>query len=118
MQDIFNGNINKDVAFAETPKPNSKWIKMNIFERKLAITSILKLDGQYKDIEVVNAMNNGQVILEINCSIPASKRGLLLLELEKKLKKQIDISLTVWLNPIGDKSKLRNLRGIKIKEIE
>ena len=42
-------------------------------------------------------------------------RGMILLDLEEKLKKNIDIGLTVWLEPVGDKSKLRNLRGIKIK---
>ena len=27
----------------------------------------------------------------------------------------IDNGITVWLEPVGDKSKLRNLRGIEIK---
>jgi hypothetical protein len=51
-------------------------------------------------------------------TIPTNIRGLLLLDLEKKLKDNIDNGLTVWLEPVGDKSKLRNLRGIKIKKIE
>ena len=39
----------------------------------------------------------------------------MLLELESYLKENIDKGLTVWLEPVGDRSKLRNLRGIKIK---
>ena len=41
---------------------------------------------------------------------------MLLLDLEERLKKNIDKGLTVWFEPIGDKSKLRNLRGIKIQQ--
>ena len=37
------------------------------------------------------------------------------LNLEERLKNNIDKGLTVWFEPVGDKSKLRNLRGIKIK---
>ena len=41
----------------------------------------------------------------------------MLLDLEERLKKKIDLALTVWLEPVGDKSKLRNLRGITMKSI-
>ena len=37
-----------------------------------------------------------------------------ILELEERLKSKIDKGITVWCEPIGDKSKLRKLRGIKI----
>ena len=47
--------------------------------------------------------------------IKASERGILLLDLEQLLKNKIDQGITIWLEPVGDKSKLRNLRGIKIK---
>ena len=43
-------------------------------------------------------------------------RGPLLLDLEEKLKKNIDDGITVWFEPVGDKSKLRNLRGITINQ--
>ena len=48
-------------------------------------------------------------------SIASNKRGLLLLELEEQLKRKVDNGITVWLEPVGDKSKLRNLRGITFK---
>ena len=37
----------------------------------------------------------------------------MVLELEEKLKSALDKGISVWLEPVGDKSKLRNLRGIK-----
>ena len=37
----------------------------------------------------------------------------MLLELEEKLKSVLDKGISLWLEPVGDKSKLRNLRGIK-----
>jgi hypothetical protein len=42
---------------------------------------------------------------------------MMLLDLENEIKKDIDHGITVWLEPVGDKSKLRNLRGIKIKDV-
>jgi len=51
----------------------------------------------------------------IERSISASIRGTMLLDLEQVLKNSIDKGITVWLVPVGDKSKLRNLRGIQIK---
>jgi hypothetical protein len=55
------------------------------------------------------------VTLRIEENIPANERGLFLITLEEKLKKLVDIGLTIWLEPVGDKSKLRNLRGVQIK---
>ena len=57
--------------------------------------------------------DDGQIILRVQKSIPSNIRGILLLDLEDRIKKNIDKGLTVWLEPVGDKSKLRNLRGIK-----
>ena len=39
----------------------------------------------------------------------------MLIDLENKIK-TIDPGLTLWLEPVGDKSKLRNLRGITFKK--
>ena len=37
--------------------------------------------------------------------------------MEGLLKSKIDQGITIWLEPVGDKSKLRNLRGITFKSI-
>ena len=73
----------------------------------------LKKNILYKDFEVVKAPDNGQILLRIEKIIPANVRGLLLLELEEKLK-LIDNGITLWCEPVGDKSKLRKLRGVEI----
>ena len=39
---------------------------------------------------------------------------MLLLDIEEILKKTVDEGITVWLEAVGDKSKLRKLRGIEI----
>lgn len=52
-------------------------------------------------------------MLKTSEDIAPNVRGLLLLNLEKKLKEYIDIGITIWLEPVGDKSKLRQLRGVQ-----
>ena len=77
------------------------------------IAEELKKDKLYNGFEVIEAPDNGQIVLKIERAIPANERGILLLELEEKLKSALDKGISVWLEPVGDKSKLRNLRGIK-----
>ena len=36
-------------------------------------------------------------------------------KISEMLKSKIDKGLTVWCEPVGDKSRLRNLRGVTIK---
>ena len=74
----------------------------------------LKKTELYKDFEVIEAPKNGHVVLKIEKIIPANQRGILLLELEKKLKLTVDEGITIWCEPVGDKSKLRKLRGVEI----
>ena len=71
-------------------------------------------DVLYKNLIAVKALDNGQVIIRIDHLIPANKRGVLLLDLESLLKKTMDLGITVWCEPVGDKSKLRQLRGVTI----
>ena len=99
---------------SKTPTPNEDWLNKSEEDRKIIITSELKKSELYKDFEVFKASNNGQVVLKIERIINGNERGLLLLELEERLKSKIDKGITVWCETVGDKSKLRKLRGIKI----
>ena len=99
------------------PTPTNRWKNLRYEEKKILVEIELKKENNEYLFEVFNIENNGQVILKTTKSILANKRGVLLLDLEERLKKNIDNALTVWLEPVGDKSKLRNLRGIKIKSI-
>ena len=107
--------INKSIASQNSPLPLVNWITLSDKEKKeLVVSEILNsklLDG----FEVISTDKNGNVILKIEKNIPAKERGILLLKVEKILKEKIDEALVIWLEPVGDKSKLRNLRGIEIK---
>ena len=96
-----------------TPATGEKWGSLNHDSRIEMIAKELKKDKLYDGFEAVEAPDNGQIVLRIERAIPANERGLLLLELEEKLKSALDRGISVWCEPVGDKSKLRNLRGIK-----
>ena len=103
----------KNFSNQETPKPSEKWKNLSEDSRIEIIAEELKKNKLYKDFEVISAPENGKIVLKIEKAIPSNVRGLMLLELEAKLKSAIDEGISVWLEPVGDKSKLRNLRGIK-----
>ena len=98
-----------------TPATGEKWGSLNHDSRIEMIAKELKKDKLYDGFEAVEAPDNGQIVLRIERAIPANERGLLLLELEEKLKSTLDRGISVWCEPVGDKSKLRNLRGVEIK---
>ena len=106
--------MKKNFSKVKTPVTSQKWRKKSEESRINIISEELKKNSLYKDFEVIKAADDGQIILKIERIIPANQRGLLLLELEKKLK-LIDEGVTIWCEPVGDKSKLRKLRGVEIR---
>ena len=110
--------ININNATADSPRTSSKWKNKTEKERVSEIETKLYASLKNNNFEVFNAYEDGQVVLKTTKSISAKERGVELLEIEEMLKKSIDDGITVWLEPVGDKSKLRNLRGITIKTIE
>tara|TARA_Y100000590_G_C14806639_1_gene670983 strand:+ start:96 stop:440 length:345 start_codon:yes stop_codon:yes gene_type:complete len=107
--------INKKNSEEETPTVGNEWKRLYEKDRIDKIEQLTKTNNAYDEFNVVGADENGQVTLRIEKSIPAGERGVTLLDFEDLLKSNIDKAITVWLEPIGDKSKLRNLRGIKFK---
>ena len=105
--------MKKNFSKVKTPTTGKDWIKQSEENRISIISKELKKNNLYKDFKVIKASDDGQIILKIDHIIPANQRGLLLLELEKNLK-QIDEGVTIWCEPVGDKSKLRKLRGVEI----
>ena len=99
---------------SKTPTPREDWLNKSEEDRKTIINLELNKSELYKNFKVIKALDNGQIVFKIEKIIHANERGLLLLELEERLKSKIDKGITVWCEPIGDKSKLRKLRGIKI----
>tara|TARA_Y100001970_G_scaffold53704_1_gene68087 strand:- start:27240 stop:27569 length:330 start_codon:yes stop_codon:yes gene_type:complete len=98
----------------KTPLTSKEWINMSSDDRIKSIDKVINEKELYKDFKIVNVPDNGQIVFKIEKLITASKRGLLLLDLEEMLKSKIDKGLTVWCEPVGDKSVLRKLRGVTI----
>lgn len=99
----------------ETFNVSKSWLQQSKKFRLWEINNILNSEEIYKDIRVKDVNEDGQVVLIIEKNIPANERGLFLLSLEEKLKQLVEKGITIWLEPVGDKSKLRNLRGVQIK---
>jgi hypothetical protein len=98
----------------KTPTTSVTWIQMTMEDRIEMIYNSLKKNILYKDFVVVKASDNGHVVLQIEHVIPVNIISILLLDIETLLKKDVDQGITLWCEPVGDKSKLRQLRGVKI----
>jgi len=107
--------INISFANEKSPVPGTDWAGMTDRERiELVQDEMIKFDSDYT-VTVVDAKKDGQIALIINDQLSAKERGTFLLDMEAHLKESVDNGLTVWHEPIGDKSSLRNLRGIEVK---
>ena len=96
-----------------TPLPSMAWLDMLPAYRPPTIKHVMRAYSHI--IDVVDAQENGHIIVRLTKPLSAAERGTLLLDIEEYLKETVDLGLTVWLDPTGDKSSLRNLRGIEIK---
>jgi len=106
--------MKKNFSNIKTPTTSQDWRQKSEENRIEIVSKELKKNILYKDFEIIKAPDNGQIVLKIQQIIPANKRGILLLELEEKLKSVVDKGITIWCEPVGDKSKLRKLRGVEI----
>lgn len=104
-------------AKTDTPSPSPAWQQLSNTERRARVMGALQGGSAVLNsvVVIVAAEADGQIIVNLTEPLSASKRGQLLLDLEEFLKKEIDPGLTVWLEPLGDRNTLRNLRGIEVK---
>lgn len=104
-------------ANTDTPTPSHAWCRLSDDERLALVNNTVgaKMAPSNKTLVIVEAKLDGQVIVNLLEPVPADKRGALLLGLEALLKESIDPGLVVWLEPLGDRNSLRNLRGIEVK---
>lgn len=105
----------KNFSNIDSPTPGVDWTAKAESERVWDLKLFFDSHNDYKNIRVVSAQSDGHVVVAIDYTIPASERGLFLLSLEEKLKETFDQAITIWCEPVGDKSKLRALRGVQIK---
>ena len=104
--------MKRHFANEETPVTTIMWTNVREQERKNLVADALKSVNLYADLEVINAPKDGRVVVRTSRNIPSNERGLFFLELEAMLKKRVDVGITIWCEPVGDKSKLRKLRGV------
>ena len=104
-------------AHTDSPSPSPAWREMSDTERLTLVTSKSRAGASaFGGIVVITAAKqDGQIIVGLTKPLPSHERGSLLLDLEEFLKKTIDSGLVVWLEPLGDRNSLRNLRGIEVK---
>ena len=108
---------NLSFAGVDTPTPALEWVRHSEAERlSLLEWAIASKPAAFQErLSATQAKDDGQVIVKLNKPLSASERGTLLLDLEAFLKETLDPSLVVWVEALGDKNSLRNLRGIEVK---
>lgn len=104
-------------AEVDSPNPSVDWLSLSDAQRVEKINQVINLVSPdlNKQLLVVAAKKDGEVVVRILNSLTASVRGGLLLDFEEFIKKNIDQGLTAWGEALGDKNSLRNLRGIEVK---
>ena len=111
--------IHRSDAFSVTPTPGPTWVNNSDGGRveilKNALTQSSNETTFKGKVEVIEAKKDGQVIVRFLEALGPERRGTVLLDLEEYLKRTVDRGLTVWLEPLGDRNSLRNLRGIEVK---
>lgn len=104
-------------AGIDTPTPTSEWANSSDIERLSRLEQVLTAQKPLLQaiLVITSAKQDGQVIVSLKEQLPPNKRGTVLLDLEEFLKEAVDPGLVVWLDALGDKNSLRNLRGIEVK---
>jgi hypothetical protein len=101
----------------ETPLPTKQWTEVGNGRRLELVVKVTEASGFKGIVRPVSALPTGFVYVDLISPLRAADRGIKLREYEALLKSSIDESLTVWCEPVGDKSALRKLRGIEVKAL-
>ena len=110
----MNKGIDLSYSNIASPLTGANWVNMTRDKRVSVLKASIELYSSDFDIGVIDAQENGQVSIIIKSPIEINDRGAFLLNLEEYLKSNIDIGINLWHEAIGDKSSLRNLRGIEV----
>tara|TARA_B100001142_G_scaffold250769_1_gene250948 strand:+ start:352 stop:678 length:327 start_codon:yes stop_codon:yes gene_type:complete len=98
----------------DTHEVKETWFSLSFNQKKDAITDFLKKNSYDHILKFSNITTDGQVNFQLLLDIDVNTRCDTLLDIELHMKSELDIGLTLWLDPMGDKNTLRNLRGIEI----
>lgn len=102
-------------AETDSPLTSVGWQELEPEQRLMVTRDFCRSRLEFKKIEVTRVLPDGQIFVNLTESLPPQVRGTLLLDFEHELKVTVDSGLIVWCEPLGDKSTLRNLRGIQIR---
>lgn len=102
-------------ADVNSPETSMGWRKLEPHQRINRVADLIINRPEFQKIKVTRALPDGQVFVEFLEPLAPAVRGSLLLDFESELKVIVDQGLVVWCEPLGDKSTLRNLRGIEIR---
>lgn len=102
----------------DSPSVSDQWRNSSPEVRLGSINKALRSYESEVEIIAVDALADGQVYLSFESTPSVSERGKILLDLEDRLKDKIERGITVWVNPLGDRSALRKLRGVNIQKIK
>ena len=95
-------------VMAFTPCPEA-WRRASEQERIEVVRPYLK-----DVLEPVRFEGLGRLVLRLREPLPTVERGRLLLDLERRLRREVEPCIEVMLEPRGDVNKLRlKLRGVK-----
>lgn len=106
--------IDFNQAQADSPVVSASWKKSTLNWREETLLQFFKREGFDSSIDLCSATEGGEVIVQLRQELSASERGIYLLHVEERMKAELDRGLTLWCEPVGDKSKLRQLRGVQI----
>ena len=112
--------MNKTFEYAsvDSPTTSASWGLSSLPERlSLLNKAVVEQTSFASCIDIVDARPDGQVIVKFTEPVGPEIRGTRLLDLEEILKANVDPGITIWLELLGDKNSLRNLRGIEVKKI-
>ena len=108
-----------DLAFAQSLECSDIWLALPIEDKFKKINDFINVHSDFFEyINLKEIKSDGQLIVNFKKDISINKSGTLLLDFEELIKSEVEIGLTGWLEPIGDKNTLRNLRGIELKDYE
>ncbi len=108
-RDLWN-QIDDEVA-----KPGQQWLDMTDAARRSSVGKVMADHGMGDGLAIEACNADGMIYFSQRHAFPVRQRADSLLDLEAALKRSIDPSLTVWIQPQTDKNSLRRLRGVTVR---
>jgi len=106
----------KEFSFDTCDALGISWISSSDKNRLEKVSQLISRNGLEDFVEATRALSTGYVYVRLLQSMSPGERGTFLLDLEEKFKTELDVGLSVWCDPLGDRNSLRNLRGVQISK--